>query len=167
MPFTVHTIDSAPAESREALAAIRSKFGGIPRAAALQAESPTLLTGFLAASTAFEESLLPPVTREAVILTVALRNGCEVCVRIHTAELARLGRPEVARELVGEEPPSDPAIEAVVTFVERLLEDSGRVGEAQLQEFLDAGHTRRHALEVVFGVGVYTVSTFANRLVGA
>ncbi|MFJ6697187.1 hypothetical protein ACIQM4_14105 [Streptomyces sp. NPDC091272] len=36
---------------------------------------------------------------------------------------------------------------------------------AQLEAFCAAGYTRRNALEVVLGIGTYTLSTFANRLV--
>ncbi|TWS26466.1 carboxymuconolactone decarboxylase family protein [Tsukamurella sputi] len=167
MAFTVHTVETAPPESREALAAIRAKFGGVPRAAAIQAESPTLLNGFRAASAAFEATSLPPEVREAVILAVAHRNGCETCVRIHTGELSRIGRADVAQDLDAGTPPRDPAVAAAIAFVGRLFGGAGRVGDAELQEFLDAGFTRRDALDIVFGVGVYTASTFANRLVGA
>ncbi|GAA1096551.1 carboxymuconolactone decarboxylase family protein [Tsukamurella spumae] len=167
MKFTVHTVDTAPPESRPALEAIRAKFGGVPRAAALQAESPALLNGFLAASAAFEAVSLPACVREAVILAVAHRNGCEVCVRIHAAELVRMNRADVAHDIASGVSPSDAAVAAALVLVGRLFDGAGRVEDSELQEFFDAGFTPRNALEVVFGVGVYTVSTFANRLVGA
>lgn len=165
--FTAHTVETAPPESRAALEAIRARFGGVPRAAALQAESPALLGGFLTASAAFEAVALPPAVREAVILAVAYRNGCAVCVKIHAAALARMGREDVAHDIGAGLPPRDGAVAAAVTFVGRLFDGAGQVGAAELQEFLDAGFTRRDALDIVFGVGVYTMSTFANRLVGA
>ena len=36
-----------------------------------------------------------------------------------------------------------------------------------MAEFLGHGFTRRNALEVVLGIGAYTLSTLANRLVAA
>jgi hypothetical protein len=36
-----------------------------------------------------------------------------------------------------------------------------------LRAFLDSGYTSRNALEVVLGIGTYTLSTFANRLTNA
>lgn len=41
------------------------------------------------------------------------------------------------------------------------------VDDATLVAFLDHGFTRQNALEVVLGVGTYTLSTFANRLTRA
>ena len=36
-----------------------------------------------------------------------------------------------------------------------------------MAEFLDYGFTRRNALEIVLGIGAYTLSTLANRLTAA
>jgi hypothetical protein len=44
---------------------------------------------------------------------------------------------------------------------------AGAVGDESLREFLGHGFTPRHALEVVLGIGAYTMSTLANRLTGA
>jgi hypothetical protein len=40
-------------------------------------------------------------------------------------------------------------------------------GDAALGEFLAHGYTPRNALEVVLGIGTYTMSTLANRLTQA
>lgn len=36
-----------------------------------------------------------------------------------------------------------------------------------MRDFLGHGHTPEQALEVVLGIGTYTLSTFANRLTAA
>ena len=41
------------------------------------------------------------------------------------------------------------------------------MGEAALRDFLAGGYTAQNALEVVLGIGTYTMSTLANRLTGA
>jgi alkylhydroperoxidase family enzyme len=41
------------------------------------------------------------------------------------------------------------------------------VGDDALRAFLASGYTRQNALEVVLGIGTYTMSTLANRLTGA
>ena len=48
-----------------------------------------------------------------------------------------------------------------------MLEHRGAVPDDVLDAFLAAGYQPRHALDVVLGVGTYTISTFANRLVRA
>ena len=57
--------------------------------------------------------------------------------------------------------------DAVRTFTARVLDTAGDVGDRALEEFLGHGFTRRNALEVILGIGAYTLSTLANRLTGA
>ena len=47
------------------------------------------------------------------------------------------------------------------------MQTSGAVDDVTLRDFLAAGYTRANALEVVLGIGTYTMSTLANRLTGA
>jgi hypothetical protein len=44
--FTIHTVDTAPPDSRAALEALRQEVGFLPNLAATMAESPTLIEGF-------------------------------------------------------------------------------------------------------------------------
>ncbi|MFC7458303.1 carboxymuconolactone decarboxylase family protein [Brachybacterium sp. GCM10030267] len=166
-PFVPHTMDTAPSASVPAMEQAAAKFGGIPRAVALLAESPTLLAGFLAGSAAVDRSTLPAPAREVVILTVAARNGCDTCLAIHGATLRSLGEGVHLEALRARAPLTDPALEEVRRFTESLLETSGAVAEDEVEQLLEAGFTREHALDIVFTVGIYTMSTLANRLVGA
>ncbi|PZF96671.1 carboxymuconolactone decarboxylase family protein [Micromonospora deserti] len=166
--FIRHTPDTVPAAARPTVEVVRRRFGHLPAAVALMAESPELLTGFLAANAAFEASSLDPVRREVVVLTVGTRNECHVCVALHTAALTRLGvDAELIHALRAGTPLPDARLEALRTFTLAVLDHRGAVPEDALRAFLDAGYQPRHALDVVLGVGTYTISTFANRLTGA
>ncbi|MFF5762965.1 carboxymuconolactone decarboxylase family protein [Streptomyces tanashiensis] len=125
-------------------------------AVALLKESPETLDGFLKINAIFESTTLDPHSRETVILAVAARNQCHLCVDMHEAKLAALGPAPDAERLA-----------AVRTFTLRVLASSGAVSDEDLAAFEKAGYTRRNALEVVLGIGTYTVSTFANRLTRA
>ncbi|MGA4841202.1 carboxymuconolactone decarboxylase family protein [Streptomyces sp. G45] len=168
--FTAHTVETAPPASRPAMEAVTRAFGELPDAVAKLAESPELLTGFLEMSRSFERATLEPLARETVIMTVAVRNGCCVCVALHTGRLRDLGADAalIAALRTGAELPADQGrLAAVRRFALRVLATSGGVDDTDLKDFLDHGHTRRNALEVVHGIGTYTMSTLANRLVRA
>ena len=166
--FTQHTQESAPPASRRAMAAVAAKQGYLPAAAALLAESPETLEGFLRLSAALDACTLDPVARKVVIMTVAARNGCRLCLAMHAARLASLGAaPSLAAALRAGAPLADARLEAARAFALRVLDTAGEVGDAALGEFLGHGFTRRNALEVVLGIGAYTLSTLANRLTGA
>ncbi|MDX2560146.1 carboxymuconolactone decarboxylase [Streptomyces sp. TX20-6-3] len=125
-------------------------------AVALLKESPETLDGFLKLSQTFESTTLDPHSRETVVLTVAERNQCHLCVDMHEAKMAALGPAPDAERLA-----------AVRLFTLRVLASAGAVSDEELAAFEAAGHTRRNALEVVLGIGAYTLSTFANRLTRA
>lgn len=166
--FPTHTIESAPEASRPTLSRLSTKFGAVPEAAAKLAGSPELLNGFLAMSASFEGCTLDPIARETVIMTVAVRNGCQVCIAMHTGTLRKLGADAA---LIGTlrkgEAIDDERLEAVRRFTLAVLTEAGAVSDETIEEFLSHGHTERNALEVVFGIGVYTMSTLGNRLVRA
>jgi len=162
--FTTHTIESAPAAARRSMTATISHNGYLPTAVALMATSPELLDGFLKMSASFEGTTLDPVAREVVIMTMATRNGCHLCVAMHTARLTRLEAEDtlIAALLIGS-PLADPRLEAIRVFTLRVLETTGDVGDDALKAFLARGYTERNALEVVLGIGAFT-RTLAARL---
>jgi AhpD family alkylhydroperoxidase len=166
--FADHTTDTAPPDARATLTATRSRLGYLPSAVARMAEAPPLLTGFLKLSGMFENTTLDQLARETVIMTIATRNACHICVAMHTATLESLPAPPGLVEALREgEPLGDPRLEAVRVFTVDVLETAGAVGADRLAAFLAHGYTRRQALEVVLGIGTYTLSTLANRLTGA
>ena len=166
--FTEHTVESAPAAARRSMAATTSRLGYLPSAVARMATSPGLLDGFLKLSAMFEGTTLDPIAREVLIMTIATRNGCHVCVAMHTARLTALDADAgLIATLRGGEAPVDPRLDAIRVFTLRVLETAGDVGETALRAFLAQGYTEQNALEVVLGVGAYTMITLANRLTDA
>ncbi|MFJ2267931.1 carboxymuconolactone decarboxylase family protein [Streptomyces sp. NPDC087849] len=168
--FPDHTLGSAPAAARRTMEAVTKKQGHLPAAVARLATSPELLDGFLKIGAIFESSTLDPLSREVLIMTMATRNHCHVCVAMHTAKLTALGAdPELIAALREPEARTlpDERQEAVRQFTLSVLATAGAVDEATLQAFLAHGYTPRNALEVVLGIGAYTMSTLGNRMTGA
>lgn len=174
--FTEHSIESAPPAARRFMTATRNHLGYLPAGMARMAASPQLVDGFLRLTAIFENTTLEPVAREVVVMTMATRNRCHICVAMHTARLTALGADPGLIEALRNpesgdpdrtEPLPDERLDAVRVFAVRVLDTAGDVGDQALQDFLAAGYTTQNALEVVLGIGTYTMSTLANRLTGA
>ncbi|MFJ4681720.1 MULTISPECIES: carboxymuconolactone decarboxylase family protein [unclassified Kitasatospora] len=166
--FPTLTPDTAPPAARSRLDQVTRHLGYLPAAAARLAHAPQLLDGFLKLTALFDATELDPAVRETVVLTIATRNGCHLCVAMHTAALTRLDTdPELIAALRAQQPLPDARLEAVRLFVHRVLDHTGAVPEPDLAAFLAHGFTPRNALEIVLGIGAYTLSTFANRLTDA
>jgi AhpD family alkylhydroperoxidase len=124
--FVDHTVESAPPAARRTLTATESRLGYLPAAMARMAESPQLLDGFLKLSGLFESTSLDPPARETLILTIATRNGCHVCVAMHTARLVALSAPpELITALREGRPLDDPRLEALRRFTVDVVESAG------------------------------------------
>jgi AhpD family alkylhydroperoxidase len=166
--FPDHTLESAPPGARPTMAAISKRQGYLPAGAARMASSPETLNGFMKMNALFETTTLDPIAREVIILTVAVRNGCHICVAMHTARLAAMGAsPDLVTALRDGAPVPDERLAAVQSFTLDVLTTAGAVGEQSLERFLAHGFTARNALEVALGIGTYTISTLANRMTGA
>src|SRR3984957_4851971 len=171
--FAEHPIESAPPGARRSMTATQQHLGYLPAAMARMAASPHLVDGFLKLNAIFESSTLDPLAREALVMTVATRNGCHVCVAMHTARLTALGAgPDIIAGLRSAGTPearplADERLEAIRVFTLWVLDTTGEVGGEALRAFLASGYTSQNALEVVLGIGTYTMSTLANRLTRA
>ena len=107
------------------------------------AASPQLIDGFLKLTAIFENTALEPVAREVLVMTVATRNRCHICVAMHTARLTALGADPGApgHGLVG----VDLAEQDHLRHLDGL-----RVGDPKS---LDELHLHPHALHVVGDLG--------------
>jgi AhpD family alkylhydroperoxidase len=166
--FTDYTEESAPEASQRPLQQTRARLGYLPAAMARMAESPDLTAGFLAASAQFERTSLEPLAREVVVLTIAVRLECHVCIAMHSARLTALAADQgLISALRAGQPVTDPRLEALREFTLAMLASAGAVSAEQLRSFLGRGYTRQNALEVALGIGAYTMSILANRMTGA
>ena len=164
-PFADQTLESAPTEAQRLMKTTASHLGYLPVALARMAISPQLMDGFLKASGLFEHTTLDPLARETLVMTMAVRNGCHICVAMHTASLTRLGAgQELIDDLRAGTPVADERLAALQAFTLEVLETAGAVDDDQLAAFFKHGYTPRNALEVVLGIGAYTMSTLANRM---
>jgi AhpD family alkylhydroperoxidase len=166
--FVDHTVETAPEAARRTLVATEKRLGYLPSAVARLAEAPLLLDGFLKLSALFETTSLDPLARETLIMTIASRNSCHICVAMHTAKLHKLDAdPALVAALRADEPLPDERLQALRDFTHTVLDTRGDVSDEALTAFTGAGFTTQQALEVVLGIGTYTMSTFANRLTRA
>lgn len=166
--FPTYSIDTAPESARPILLRATNQFGFTPVAVGRMAGSPELLSAFLQANAVFERCSLDALEREVVILTVARRHECPLCMAMHTGKLHQLGADRAVAEALrdGTALPGE-RLEALRLFTVAVMDRHGDAGEPAMNRLLAAGYDRRQALDVVLGVGVYTLSTYANRLTDA
>ncbi|MEV5308566.1 carboxymuconolactone decarboxylase family protein [Streptomyces diastaticus] len=168
MSFTRHDAASAPEQSRPIVENTAKGFGFLPAPVALMAESPELLEAFMTGNGLFNKTSLSQMEREVFILTMATKVECHYCVAMHSSMLTRSkAEPTLIEALRARKPLDDAKLEAMRVFTLAVMEGHGYVEPETMEAFLSVGYTRRNALEVVLGLGVYTISTYANRMTEA
>jgi alkylhydroperoxidase family enzyme len=58
----------------------------------------------------------------------------------------------------------DGQLDAVRRLTQAIVRERGWVGDAGIDDFVAAGFTRRHVLDVVLGVGMKTLSNYTNHI---
>jgi alkylhydroperoxidase family enzyme len=164
--FTIHTAESAPEGSKEALGRLEQNIGFVPNLAATIGESPTALQGFVALQSALRGgSALTAVEREIVGLTVSYTNNSRYSMAAHSTFASGAGaESEVVTALRSGADLPVPRLEALHAFTRRLLDSRGHLPENELAAFLAAGYSHEHALEVIAQLSYTTFANFAANL---
>jgi AhpD family alkylhydroperoxidase len=166
--FPIHTMDTAPEESRETLREVKETLGMIPNLAAGMAESPALVRAFFAVRKAFSHGTLSPIEIQVLSLTNAFENGCEWCMAFHSGVALKEGLSKEALDaLRAGRRPEDSRLGALSDLSRAMVRNRGKVSEAELEAFCAAGFSKAQALEVVLGAGFSVMANFSGHLVHA
>lgn len=163
--FTIHTVGSAPAASKELLTATEQRFGFIPNLVRVMAEAPSTLKSYLALGEALGETSLTPVEQQVVALTVSQRNGCAYCMAAHSAGGKMVGMSDPDLEALRDGGQlEDPKLEALRKLAATVVAKQGWASIEDQDAFLAAGFSRAQILEVLVGVAMKTLSNYVNHI---
>lgn len=163
--FKLHTIDTAPEESKELLETALKQNGFIPNLYGVMAESPQLLKAYRQMADLFSETSLTPAEKNIVWLTISYNNKCHYCMAIHSmvAQMYKLST-EMVEALRNNKPLGDPKLETLRQFTALLVEKRGWVSDEEVKEFLAAGYSQKNVLELIVGVGQKIISNYVNHI---
>jgi uncharacterized peroxidase-related enzyme len=166
--FDVHTLETAPEASKEALLELRDRVGLIPNLAAAMSESPTLIRAFVTLREIYQSGSFSPIEREVISITNAVANRCAWCVAAHSTFAQKANTPpDVLESLRTGRSPAGPRLKALSDFARKMTTTRGQLDEEDLHAFLAAGYTKAQALEVIVGVAVSVLANYANHLADA
>jgi len=167
LSLRAHSLDVAEGRTREALDTALKQTGMIPNMYAKMANSPGLLETYLFGYNLFrKESGFTPAEQEVVLLTISRLNACDYCMAAHSmiAEAVSKTPAQAIAAIREDRPIEDAKLSALATFTQLMFESRGRPTDLEVQAFLAAGYTERHALEVILAIAVKTLSNYANHL---
>ena len=164
--FTIHTPESAPAESKAQLESAQRNYGQIPNLYGVLAEAPIAVEAYDTLGSLAMRSSFTPTERHVVWFTINAYHDCHYCMAAHTflakGEKVPEDVIETARAVGSYE---DPTLEALRVFTLNLVENRGWVSPEALDAFLAAGFTKQKVLEIVVVIAHKVLSNYTNHIV--
>ena len=163
----VHSVESAPEPSRDALKALKEKFGKVLNIHGEMAHSPVVLNAYAALQQVIaDHGTFDPATREAIALVVGNVDRCDYCQAAHTGGARRAGLSmeqtvAIRRGAVD----FDPKLAALLTLVRVSVADVGYVPDDVWQAALEAGWSDVELTEVSVHIALNLFTNHFNHLV--
>jgi len=163
--YPIHTIVSAPENSKSALKQLQQAFGVIPNLAAAIANSPKLVNSLVGVFQQVHSSSFTEQEIQIVLLTDAVANSCTYAVAFHTALALQQGvSPEETDAIRARRAPQNYRFAALSTLAKTLIEKRGHLSKQELDAFLAAGFTQEQILEVIATVAASTITNYAGTI---
>src|SRR5258708_5943322 len=135
--FPAHTVDSAPAATRDALAGVERALGFVPALFATMAASPEALLGYMALDSVLAKGSFDPAERQVLLTAVSAANGCVYCSAAHSTFAASLGaEPADIAAARGERDISRGATGALIAFVHAGVPQRRHVAPVSLTQYI-------------------------------
>lgn len=163
--YPIHTVASAPENSKAGLQQLQQAFGVIPNIAAAIANSPKLINALVGVFQQVHSSSLTEQEIQIVLLTDAVVNSSTYAVAFHTTLALQQGVSSKETDAIRERlAPADKRFAALFTLAKTLIEKRGHLSEQELDSFIAAGFTKEQVLEVIAVVAASTITNYAGTI---
>lgn len=163
--FPIHTLESAPAHSRQSLEMLQQAFGMIPNIAAAMSTSPVLINSLVALFQKVHGGSFSEDQIQVLLLTNAVTNACPWAVAFHSALALKEGvAPADVQAIRNRQTPKSAKGAALSTLARTLIEKRGHLDDLEVSRFLQAGFDKAHLLEVIAVVAASTITNYTGNV---
>jgi alkylhydroperoxidase family enzyme len=165
MDFPIYTIDTAPEKSKAALVHAKQTFGFIPNLEGIFAQAPALLKGSMALWDLFKTTSFSGSEQQVIYLTANYEHECHYCMAAHSGLAKMIGMSaDDIQALRNGTPLSDPKLQVLRHFTQRMIQARGWVDDREIEAFLAAGYTQQQVLEVILGIAIKIMHNYTNHI---
>lgn len=162
---TIHTLETAPEDSKPQLEGSIKAFGSIPNLHGVMAESPALLEGYKELSRLAMTTGFSPEERTVIWMTINVANSCHYCVPAHTGiALREKVRQEVIDALRDGTALPEAKLETLRRFTLALRDTHGRPGTDAVAAFQAAGYDVKAMQDLLLIFAQKVLSNYTNAL---
>ncbi len=163
--FKLHTIETAPDDSKPLLEDSVKAFGMIPNLHATMAEAPGLLEGYKVLHGLFQNSSFNADELTVVWQTINVEHECHYCVPAHTFIANSMNvDPALTEALRNRTPMPNEKLQVLHDTTLAMVRSRGRLTEAETEAFYAAGYESRQLLEIILGLSQKVMSNYVNHV---
>ena len=163
--LTVHTIETAPEESKASLENSVKAFGMLPNLHGVLSASPQLLEAYKNIHQLFQNSSFNAEELTVVWQTINVEHECHYCVPAHTA-IAHMMKvdPALTEALRNGQPLPNEKLQVLQDTTLSIVRNRGNISDAELETFYAAGYEQRQVLDIILGVAQKVISNYTNHI---
>ncbi|MGK0411208.1 MAG: putative peroxidase-related enzyme [Shewanella psychromarinicola] len=163
--FTIHTVDTAPEDSKTMLDDTKKQTGMIPNLFGVLAESPSTLKAYQQLHQAFLDTSFNPEELTVVWQTINVENECTYCVPAHTGIAHSMKvDPALTEALRNKAAMPNAKLQALQDATLSIVRNRGNISEAELAAFYAAGYGQQQVLEIILGLSQKVISNYTNHV---
>lgn len=161
----IHTIESAPAESKPLLENSQKAYGMIPGLHGVLAEAPGLLKAYQELHELFVNSSFNEEELTVVWQTINVEHECHYCVPAHTgiAHMMKVN-PEITEALRNRTAMPTAKLQALHDMTLSVVRNRGNVSTEEVEAFYATGYGQRQLLEIILGLSQKVISNYTNHI---
>lgn len=163
--FTFYTAENSQGEAKEILTQVNSKYGFVPNLFAYMAEAPYTIEAYSMLNEILAKTDLSTAQQQVGLLAVSAYHDCEFCKVAHQA-FGKMNKaiPQTLLAIVEGKEIEDDSDRALVKMITEILDNRGWVNPEQLEQFYDAGFSKRNVYDLILIVTIKTLSNYSNHL---
>lgn len=163
--FKIHTIETAPAESKDSLEQSVKDFGMLPNLHGVLAESTETLEAYKMLHNLFMKSSFNAEELTVVWQTINVEHECHYCVPAHTgiAHMMKVN-PELTEALRKRTAMPNEKLQALHDTTLSIIRNRGEISDTELDTFYKVGYSSRQVLEIILGLAQKTISNYTNHI---
>ncbi len=156
--------EKSTGQAHRLLQGLQSKLGFAPNILRTMANSPAVLQGYLAFSTALSKGKLSPKFREQIALAVSEVNDCQYCLAAHSAIGRSVGLSE---EAIGDsrraESPDTKEATGLV-FTRSVVKNRGWVSDEEVAKLRKVGFDEGLIVELIANISLILFTNYFNHI---
>jgi uncharacterized peroxidase-related enzyme len=163
--FTIHTVDTAPEDSKAMLDGAKKQTGMVPNLFGVLAESPSTLKAYQQLHQAFLDTSFTPEELTVVWQTINVEHECTYCVPAHTGIAHSMKvDPALTEALRNKAAMPNAKLQALQDATLSIVRNRGNISEAELAAFYAAGYGQQQVLEIILGLSQKVISNYTNHV---